>query len=106
MLEALNSLNVLAQGLAGLGLVTILLAMLKHYVERRAWRRFKTRVGDWLEQLRELENRHPRELNDDEWRFVCERLLTDVGYSPLVIDQLLEPSVLVAKGVAADTFFM
>lgn len=106
MLDALNWLNVLVQVLAGFGLVTLLLALLKHNAERRAWRRFKARVGEWLEQLREVDSRHPRELNDNEWRVGCERLLTDVGYSPLAIDQLLETSVLVAKGVAADTFFM
>jgi hypothetical protein len=105
MSDALNSLNILSQALAGFGLVTALLAVAKHLVERRSWRRYKKKVRDWVGELRETEEYHPKELTDDEWRIVCERLLTDAGYSPVVINEMLEMAVVVARGVAADSFF-
>ena len=104
-LENLTPLADLARILAGFGVVTVLLAILKRNAERRCWRNFKVRVNDWMERLREAEDRHPRELEDDEWKAACERMLTDSKFSPLEIDQMLDTSVIVAKAIAADKFF-
>lgn len=103
--ENLTPLVDLAQILAGLGLVTILLAVLKHAAERRRWQQFKLRVDDWTDDLRRTEERHPRELDDEEWKIECERLLTDSRFSPMEIDQILDTSVVVAKGIASVKFF-
>jgi len=88
-LENLTPMVDLARILAGLGLITVLLAILKRNAERRCWRSFKVRVDDWIGRLRESENRHPRELDDNEWRAECERMLTDSKFSPLEINQIL-----------------
>ena len=96
----------LARILAGFGVVTVLLAILKRNEERRSWRRFKFQVHDWIDRLRETENRHPRDLDDNQWKAECERMLTDSRFSPLEINQLLETSIVVAKGIAADKFFV
>ncbi|MCG8587002.1 MAG: hypothetical protein MI757_20035 [Pirellulales bacterium] len=95
-----------ARILAGLGLVTILLATLKRNAERRCWRRFKQGAEDWLDRLAEMERRHPRQLEEDEWKAECERILNDAKFSPLEINQVLELSVVVAKGIAAEKFFV
>ncbi len=58
-----------------------------------------------MDRLRQSEERHPRELDDDEWKVACERLLTDSRFSPMEIDQILDTSVVVAKGIASDKFF-
>ena len=103
--ENLTPFGDLARILAGFGLITVLLAFLKRNAERRCWRKFKVLVGDWIDRLRETENRHPRELEDDEWKVECERMLTDSKFSPFEINQILDTSVIVAKGIAADKFF-
>ena len=95
----------LARILAGFGLITVLLAILKRNADRRCWRSFKMHVDDWIDRLREAEQRHPRELDDDEWKAECERMLTDSKFSPIEIHQILDTSVIVAKGIAADKFF-
>lgn len=104
-LENLTPMVDLARILAGFGLITVLLAILKRNAERRCWRRYKVCVGDWIDRLRETENRHPRDLDDDQWKAECERMLTDSKFSPLEINQILDTSVVVAKGIAADKFF-
>jgi hypothetical protein len=105
-LENLTPMVDLARILAGFGLITVLLAILKRNAERRCWRNFKLRVDDWMERLRQTENRHPRELDDDEWKAECERMSTDSKFSPLEINQLLDTAVIVAKGIAADKFLI
>lgn len=104
-LESLKPLGDVASILAGFGLVTVFLAYLKHTAERRCWRNFKESVHDWVERLIKSQNRHPKELGEDEWKAVCERLLTDANFSPLQLTQVLEVSVVVAKGIAADKVF-
>ena len=52
------------------------------------------------------QNRHPNELRETEWRVACERMLTDANFSPLQINQVLEVSVVVAKGIAADKILL
>lgn len=95
-----------AQILAGFGLITVLLAVLKRHAERRCWRLFKERVDDWIDQLQEAENRHPHDIEDDEWKAKCERMLTDSKFSPMEINQLLNTAVIVARGIAADKVIM
>jgi len=50
-------------------------------------------------------SRHPSELSEDEWKVECERMLSDVNFSPLQIEQLLDTSVVVAKGIVAEKLF-
>ena len=106
LLENLTPMVDLARILAGLGVVTVLLAFLKRNFERRRWRIFKVLVDDWMDRLGKAQNRHPRQLDDEEWKAECERMLTDSKFSPLEINQILETSVIVAKGIAADRFFI
>ena len=105
LLENLTPMVDLARILTGFGLITILLAILKRNAERRCWRNFKLAVDDWMERLRESEVRHPRDMEADEWKAECERMLTDAGFSPLEIHQVLETAVIAAKGIAADKLF-
>lgn len=105
-LESLTPMVNLVRVLAGLGLVTILLANLKRFAERRCWRKFKVSVHDWVERLIESENRHPNQLSADEWKAECERMLTDANFSPLEINHVLDVAVVVAKGIAADRIIM
>ena len=105
-LESLKSLGDVARILAGFGVVTVLLAYLKHTLERRRWRNFKENVDDWVNLLVESGIRHPNELSEDEWKAECERMLTDAGFSPLQVKQLLDVGVVVAKGIATDKIFM
>jgi hypothetical protein len=102
----ITPLTGLAQAFAGLGLTTVLLAVLKRNLERRFWRDFKRRAGDWIDRLRETENRRPLDLSNDEWMSECERMLADSKFSPLEIHQILNTSVIVAKGIAADRFLV
>jgi hypothetical protein len=103
--ESLTRMADLVQILAGLGVITVLMAILKRYAEQRRWQNFKLEVEDWLDRLRDTEHRHPRELDDREWKVACERMLTDARFSPVEIHQLLGTSVVVAKGIASDKFF-
>ena len=106
LLESLTPLAALTQVFAGLGLVTILLAILKRNAERRCWQRFKTLTADWVDRLRETENRHPKDVSSSEWKSRCERLLTDANFSPIEIHQLLDTAVVVARGIATEKFFI
>jgi len=103
--ERLTQLGAIAQILAGFGVVTVLLAVAKWHFERICWRGFKLRVHAWVDRLRETENRHPRDLGDDQWKAECERMLAESRFSPLAIPGLLDLSVTVARGIAAEKFF-
>ena len=105
-LESLKSLGDVARILAGFGVVTVLLAYLKHTLERRCWRSFKADVRKWVDRLVESGMRHPKELSEDEWKAECERRLSDAGFSPLQVKQLLDVSVVAAKGIAAGKVLM
>jgi hypothetical protein len=100
--DGLKPLTDIVQVLAGLGLVTVTLAVAKHFVERRAWRRYKLAVDDWINRLDKLGGKHPKELEEHDWRVECERMLSDANFSPLQVVQLLDAAVIVAKGIAAD----
>lgn len=91
---------------SGLGLTTILLAYLRRVTQRRAWRLFKKSVDDWVDRLVESGYRDANELSADEWKAACERMLTDANFSPLEIKEVLDVAVVVAKGIAAEKFFM
>ena len=69
-LESLKQLSDVAKALAGLGFVTVLLAVIKHRVERRCWQSFKRIAHDWVERLIEGGDRHPDELSDHDWRLL------------------------------------
>lgn len=105
-LDSLKPLADLARILAGFGLITVLLAVLKRNGDRSRWRKFKVRVHQWMDGVQEAENRHPREFVDDEWTAKCERMLSDSKFSPLEIDQIMETAVVVAKGIAADRLLL
>ncbi len=105
-LESLTPTVNLVRVLAGLGLVTVLLAYLKRFAERRCWRNFKKSVHDWVDRFVESEKRRLSQLSEDEWQAACEGMLTDANFTPLEIKQVLEIAVVVAKGIAADKVFM
>jgi hypothetical protein len=95
---------ILVQIVASLGLITALLACVKYYVDTWRWRRYKFRIHDWINGLIKLsdEERHPKRFQDQDWRVECERMLTSAYFSPIEIIDLLETSVIVAKGMAVD----
>ena len=101
----IESLKSLTQVLAGFGLVTVLLAWIKHIVERRRWQKFKRLTKKAIDRLIESE-RYPQSLSETEWKIECEQLLTDANFGPLEIETLLETAVIVAKGVSAEKVFM
>jgi hypothetical protein len=72
----IESLKSLTQILAGFGLVTVLLALTKHAVERRCWEIYKRRAAKWIDELVRIHEVHPKELTDNQWRFEIERMLT------------------------------
>jgi len=101
-LESLTPLVNLVRVLAGVGLVTIMLANLKRAAEKRCWQKYKALVEIRIDYLIKEQNRHPKELTELEWKVECERLLTDARFGPMEVQQVLEPAVIVAKGIAAD----
>ena len=105
-LESLTPIVNVVRVLAGIGLVTVLLAYLKRIAERRRWRNFKVSVHDRIDRLIELENRHPKDLSEEEWKSACERMLIDSNFTPLEVEQLLDVAVIAARGIAADRVFM
>ena len=105
-LESLTPMLNVVRILAGVGFVTVLLAYLRRVAARRCWRNFKARVHDWVDRLVETENRHPNHLSEEEWQAACESMLTDANFGPMEIRQLLDLSVTVAKGIAADKMFI
>ena len=98
----IESLKSFAQVLAGFGLVTIVLAYLKHAAERRCWRTYKWLAEKWIDELIRVHEVHPNELTETQWRAEVEQLLTDAKFGPLQIQQLLETAVVVAKGMANE----
>ena len=103
-LKSVNSVG-LAGILSGLGLTTAVLAFSKWSIDRYRWVKFKKNVHTWLNEIIEAQ-RNPKEFEDDEWKAACERLLTTAYFTPAEITQVLEVSVLVTKGLAADKFFI
>ncbi len=104
-LESLKQLSDVAKALAGLGFVTVLLAVIKHRVERRCWQSFKRIAHDWVERLIEGGDRHPDELSEHDWKAECERMLSDANFSPLQITQLLQVAVVVAMDIASEKIY-
>lgn len=106
MPENLTPLVDLARILGGFGLVTVFLAVLKRWTERRRWRAYKAKVSIWISDLIEAQSRHPKELSDHEWRADCEELLSRSGFSPLESKDLLEMAVIAAKRKAAERLYV
>ena len=118
--EGLKPMTDIVQILAGLGLVTAALAYAKYYVERRHWDQFKRRSNDWLNRQVELKERWsggtnleseepPAELSvfhEETLTVIVEKLLSDVGFAPLQIQQLLGTALLIVRGMAAEKFLI
>lgn len=103
LFELAKPLGDLVGVLSGLGLVTVLLAFLKHSSERRCWRNFKSEVHNLAGDLVRADDRHPLyHMEDDDWKAVCERLLSDANFSPIQIQQVIPIAVVVAKGITAN----
>lgn len=109
-LESLKQLGEIAKVVAGLGFVTVFLAVLKHGAERRCWRVFKRNIRRWVDRNLVVRDegalrRHPSELSDDDWDVLCEQMLTNANFSPLQMKQIMGMAVTTAKGIAAERFF-
>jgi len=106
----------IAQILAGLGVVTVALAFAKYSAERRCWRRFKRLADGWLNrqvELKEFRLKQGKTSSSDSSVFehdvltvVVEDMLSDAGFAPLHAQQLLEMSLLLVRGMAADKFLI
>jgi hypothetical protein len=94
-----------AEVLAGFGLVTVVLAYGKHAVERYCWKLFKRRGEQWVDEMVEIHEVHPRELSDEQWNIEVERLLMDAYFGPKQIQELLGTAVIVVKGLANERVF-
>ena len=102
LFELLTPLKDVVAVLSGLGLVTVLLAYLKHSAERKCWRDFKRQADDFAVRFVKADKRHPYQIDDDEWRAICERMLSDAHFSPMQIPELLDVSVIVTKEIIQD----
>ena len=117
--ENLKPLTDIAQILGGLGVVTLVLAYAKISSERRCWRRFKRQADIWITRQVEFKEQvpgrpsttprrapEPSLFRDDILTVVVEEILSDAGFSPLQVQQLLGMSTLIVKGMAADKFLL
>jgi hypothetical protein len=116
--ESLKPMTSIVQVLAGLGVVTFVLGVLKYSAERRYWRRFKRRANAWVDRQLELKELAPESpsadtegnpssfavFEDDNLTVVVEQMLTDAGFTPFQSQQPLSTSLLLVKGMAADKF--
>lgn len=104
--ETAKALMPLVEIVGGLGLITvlatILLAILKRAAEIRLWRNYKDDLEDWARSLISSEDRHPKELRDDEWRAECKIMLYDAGFTPTEISGILDLAIIVAKATTVD----
>ncbi len=108
----------IVQILAGLGVVSVALAFAKYAAERRCWRRFKRRANSWVDRQVGLKIWHQEDPNaevkdtyltvfeKDVLIVVVEDMLNDAGFAPLHAQQLLEMSLLLVRGMAADKFLI
>ncbi|MBI1345945.1 hypothetical protein GC163_06615 [bacterium] len=85
---------------AALGGSAFIIATAKWYFDRKRWADYKRSVRQWTIEL--IKVQHPKELDDDEWKAQCEKLLVDSRFRPAEIVELLEISVLVAKRIAIE----
>jgi hypothetical protein len=118
--ESLKPMADIVQILTGLGVVTVALAYGKYSAERRCWRRFKRRANGWVDRQVELKgdatHQDVTESDDkpsvsgafekDVLTIVVEGMLSDAGFTPLQSQQLLDMSILLVKGIAADKFLV
>ena len=119
-LETLKPMADLVQILAGLGLVTAALAYAKYYLERHHWDQFKQQANDWLDRQvalkegwsgesgRESEEApaEQRVFQEDSLTIIVEKMLSDAGFTPLQIQQLLGTALLIVRGTATDKFLI
>ena len=110
----------IVQVLGTLGVVTVVLGFVKYSLERGNWRRFKRNADRWVSRQVELkhddqdlsiandadENTMSYLFEDDVLTVVVERLLSDAGFTPLQTQQLLDMSLLLVRGMAADKFLI
>lgn len=94
-------LSVIVEILVGLGMITAVAAFWRHRRNRRRWQVFKRQVEDWLQDTAMSVIDHPKLLQDDEWKVLCENLLTDSNFGPFEIHAILDLAVLTAKGRVA-----
>ncbi len=83
------------------GAVTVILIPLaihfaRYYWDRRRWSAFERRTRAWAKAEQLL----PEHLEDEEWRSVVAIRLSDAGFEPEKIRDLVELAVWFAKGIA------
>lgn len=118
--EGIKPMTEIVQILAGLGLVTAALAYAKDFVERRRWDQFKRLIDSWLNRQVESKEIRPAGTNgeteaiptvlsmydDESLTIIVEQFLSDVGFTPLQIQQLLRMALLILRGMATDKFLI
>jgi hypothetical protein len=102
--QMLEQFGELSQILAALGISAAILAALRRYVDQRRWDKFKHSVTAWTHDMLAVGIRIEKQFTDDEWRSECERMLADVGFTPIEIQQIIELALVVAKGIASSRF--
>jgi len=119
-LETLKPMADLVQILAGLGLVTTALAYVKYYRERHHWDQFKQQANDWLDRQVALKESWPGEsireseetpaeqtvFQENSLTIVVEKMLSNSGFTPFEIQQLLGTALLIVRGMATDKFLI
>jgi hypothetical protein len=119
-IESLKPMADLVQILAGLGLVTAALAYARYYLERHHWDQFKRQAANWLDRQVALKESWPGEsdreseeslteqrvFQEDSLTVIVEKMLSNAGFTPLQIQQLLPTSLLIVRGMATDKFLI
>jgi len=72
----------------------------KWYWDRRRWRTFRILIQAWTETEFGLED-----LTDEDWNALVAAKLTDAGFEPTKIKDLIQLAVWFAKGQASQTAF-
>lgn len=91
-----------------LGLVAVLGATIRFYWNRYRWRLFKRSVDTWIETTvitDPADDRHPNQMNNEDWMVLCENILSNSQFSPFESHQMIDLAVVTAKGIVTSKLF-
>ena len=93
----------LIQIAVSLGAVAAIATVGRHTWNRWRWRAFKRAARRWRRYVEDAQIDHPKEIDDEDWRALVERMLTDSYFSPFETEQLMPVAEITAKGEVAST---
>ena len=95
----------LVQIAVSLGAVAALAAAGRYAWNRWRWRSFKRAARRWRRYVEDAQIDHPKEIEDQDWRALVERMLTDSYFSPFETEQLMRVAEVTARGEVASTIY-